>query len=167
MPVFSPELLQAATALLDDLAARELRLATVESCTGGLLAALLTEIPGSSRVIDRGFVTYSNEAKTDLVGVDPVLIMAHGAVSAQVATAMAQGGLERSAADFSIAVTGIAGPDGGSDSKPVGLVYLTSARREGEPLVREQRYRHPDRSAIRLGAVADALRLVREHMTKV
>lgn len=165
MSPFSPELMQAATTLLDDLAARELHLATVESCTGGLLSALLTEIPGSSRVVDRGFVTYSNAAKSEAVGVEPVLIMAHGAVSRQVAVALAEGGLERSVADIAVAVTGIAGPDGGSVTKPVGLVYLACARRDAETLVREQHYGDAGRSTIRLAAVADALRLVREQMS--
>jgi nicotinamide-nucleotide amidase len=164
MSLYSPELLQSAHALVVDLTARELRLVTAESCTGGLLAGLLTEIPGASRVLERGFVVYSNEAKAEAVGVEPVLIMAHGAVSAQVAVALAEGALERSAADIAVAITGVAGPDGGSEAKPVGLVHLAAARRDGPTLAREMRYGDRGRTAIRLAAVADALQLIREQI---
>src|SRR5262249_45856777 len=105
-------------------------IATAESCTGGLIAATLTEIAGSSDVVDRGFVTYSNEAKSDLLGVPATLIAEHGAVSAEVASAMAAGALNRSRAAIAVAVTGIAGPGGGSPEKPVGLVYIGLARRD-------------------------------------
>lgn len=162
MSLFALELYQAATALLDDLAARELRLVTVESCTGGLVAGLLTEVPGSSRVVDRGFVTYSNESKSDMVGVDPVLLMAHGAVSAQVASAMAEGVLEHCEADVAVAITGVAGPDGGTQAKPVGLVHFAVARRGMAAIHREKRYGSIGRQQIRLAAVAEALDLVRE-----
>jgi nicotinamide-nucleotide amidase len=164
MSLFSADLLQSAHALVGDLAARDVRLVTAESCTGGLLAGLLTEVPGASRVFERGFVVYSNEAKAEAVGVERVLIMAHGAVSAQVAIALAEGALERSAADISVAITGVAGPDGGSEAKPVGLVHLASARRVGPTLAREMRYGDPGRTAIRLAAVADALQLIREQL---
>lgn len=108
----------------------KLTIATAESCTGGLLAAYLTDLPGSSAWFDRGFVTYSNQAKTDLLGVPFTIIQEEGAVSQSVAQAMAQGALNRSAADIAIAVTGIAGPDGGSLEKPVGTVWLALATME-------------------------------------
>ena len=106
-----------------------LKLATAESCTGGLIAAILTEVPGSSDVFERGFVTYSNEAKTELLGVPAELIEKHGAVSEEVARAMASGALGHSRADIAVAVTGVAGPGGGTTAKPVGLVHLAAARR--------------------------------------
>lgn len=135
-------------------------LATAESCTGGLIAGLLTEIAGSSAVVDRGFVTYSNAAKTDLLGVDEALITANGAVSEPVARAMAEGALARSQADVAVAVTGIAGPGGGSAEKPVGLVHFALAA-GGRPTVHlERRYGDLGRSALRLAAVADALDLL-------
>lgn len=161
MNLFAPELYDVAVALLRDLAARNLHLVTVESCTGGLVSGLLTEVPGSSCVVDRGLVTYSNEAKSDLVNVDPVLIMAHGAVSAQVAIAMAEGALECSEADIAIAITGVAGPEGGTDVKPIGLVHFAAARRNAETLAREHKYGDIGRTEIRLAAVAEALHLVR------
>ena len=101
--------------------------ATVESCTGGMIAAAITDIAGSSAVLDRGFVTYSNEAKQDMVGVSPATLAAHGAVSYQTAIEMAEGALGRSRADIAVSVTGIAGPGGGSPEKPVGLVYMAVA----------------------------------------
>lgn len=109
-------------------------LATVESCTGGLISALLTDVPGSSDVFDRGFVTYSNDAKTMLVGVPAALIEAHGAVSHEVSVAMAEGGLARSKATFAVAITGIAGPGGGTPHHPVGLVHFALAC-HGKPTV--------------------------------
>lgn len=107
------------------------RIVTAESCTGGLLAGALTSIPGASAVLERGFITYSNESKVDLLGVEPDLLRDYGAVSLQVAEAMAQGALAYSLADAAVSVTGIAGPDGGSEIKPVGLVYFGLATREG------------------------------------
>lgn len=109
------------------------RVAVAESCTGGLVAAALTEVPGSSAVLDRGFVTYSNEAKTEMLGVSEDLIDTFGAVSIAVAWSMAQGALHRSQADVAVAITGVAGPDGGSDSKPVGTVVFACARRGEDP----------------------------------
>ncbi|MDQ4059666.1 MAG: CinA family protein [Pseudomonadota bacterium] len=136
-----------------------LRLATAESCTGGLIAAALTEVPGSSDVVDRGFVTYSNEAKRDLLGVPETLLAAHGAVSEPVARAMAEGALARSAADVAVAVTGVAGPGGGSAAKPVGLVHLAAARRGGPILHQEQRFGDVGRREIRVLTVEAALAL--------
>src|SRR5690349_9455733 len=106
------------------------KLATAESCTGGMVAAALTDIAGSSDVVERGFVTYSNEAKTELLGVPAAMIAAHGAVSAQVATAMVQGVLARAPVDLAVSVTGIAGPGGATSGKPVGLVYFGIMRKE-------------------------------------
>lgn len=150
-----------AARLLDELRTAGLRLASAESCTGGLIAAALTEIAGSSRVFERGFVTYSNEAKTELLGVGAALIEERGAVSAEVARAMALGGLEHSHADICIAVTGIAGPGGGSAEKPVGLVYLAAAKRNFECIVEERRFGEIGRDRVRELTVAAAFGLVR------
>lgn len=153
-------LLADAEALLAEFRRAELRLATAESCTGGLIAAALTAIPGSSDVVERGFVTYSNEAKSDLLGVDPALIARVGAVSAEVAEAMARGALARSRADVALAVTGIAGPGGGTATKPVGLVFLAGIRTGGEPRV-ERHLFGGDRTAVRLASVRSAFALAR------
>ena len=118
-------------------AARQVLCATAESCTGGLIIALLTDIPGSSSMVDRGFVTYSNEAKMDMLGVAKATLDAHGAVSAETAREMAAGALARSRASIALAVTGIAGPDGGTAEKPVGLVWFGVAV-EGQPVVVEK-----------------------------
>jgi nicotinamide-nucleotide amidase len=142
--------------LADALRSRGERLATAESCTGGLIAAACTDLAGSSDWFERGMVSYSNEAKTDLLGVDAALISAHGAVSEPVARAMAAGALARSNADWAVAVTGIAGPGGGSADKPVGLVWLAWCRRGGEP--QAERHVFPgDRAAVRGAPVARAL----------
>lgn len=149
-----------AAALLDAYAARELKIATAESCTGGLIAGLLTEIAGSSRVVERGFVSYSNEAKNELLGVPLPLIAAHGAVSEAVVRAMAEGALARSRADVAIAVSGVAGPGGGTATKPVGLVHLACARRGGATAHLEKRYGDCGRGEIRLMTIDDALSLL-------
>lgn len=139
---------------------RAWRIATVESCTGGLVAAALTDIAGSSDVFERGFVTYSNEAKTELVGVPAALIALHGAVSEQVARAMAEGGLAHSRADRAISVTGIAGPGGGSADKPVGLVHFALAHR-GRPTEHVRMvFADEGRAAIRQNAVRQALAML-------
>jgi nicotinamide-nucleotide amidase len=158
--MIDPATLQAAEALLADCRAAHLKLATAESCTGGLIAATLTAIAGSSDVVDRGFVTYSNEAKTALVGVAPELIEAHGAVSEKVARAMAEGALDRSLADIALSVTGVAGPGGGSAEKPVGLVWFGCAR-AGRPTVTESHILPGDRTEIRRATVARALQLAK------
>ena len=137
--------------------ANGLKVATAESCTGGLIAGALTEISGSSAVVDRGFVTYSNEAKVAMLGVETATLVAHGAVSRQTAIEMAEGAVAHSAADFAVAVTGIAGPIGGSVEKPVGLVHLAAAGRNGAMLHREMRYGDIGRSKIRLATVRTAL----------
>lgn len=151
-----------ARTIIADFTARGLKLATAESCTGGLTAGALTEIAGSSSVVDRGFVTYSNEAKIGMLGVEAGTLAAHGAVSRETAAEMAQGALSRSNADFAVAVTGIAGPSGGSAAKPVGLVHLAAAGRQGRLLHREMRYGDIGRGAVRLATVRTALDLLIE-----
>jgi nicotinamide-nucleotide amidase len=140
---------------------RKLRIATAESCTGGLVAGALTEIAGSSAVVERGFVTYSNEAKESMLGVPKSLIDRVGAVSKEVAVAMAEGALAHSPAELAVAVTGIAGPGGGTAAKPVGLVHIAAVRRGGTTRHVERRFADQGRSAIRLAAVRDALALLR------
>ena len=158
----TPDLRERAAALLKAYEGRSLMIATAESCTGGLVAALLTEIAGSSAVVERGFVTYSNEAKTELVGVPADLIAAHGAVSEPVARAMAEGALAHSRAHVAVAITGIAGPGGATAAKPVGLVHFGLARR-GAPVVHlERRYGDPGREIVRRRAVEDALGLLEQ-----
>ena len=137
-----------------------LRVATAESCTGGLVAAVLTDIPGSSDVFERGFVTYSNAAKTELLDVPVELIAKHGAVSREVAEAMARGALANSLADIAVAVTGVAGPGGGTSEKPVGLVHLAAAR-GGRVVHRPIRLGNIGRTQIREASVAEAFRLIR------
>jgi nicotinamide-nucleotide amidase len=158
--MFSAALTDEASRLLSELRRRSLKIATAESCTGGLIAGLLTEIPGASDVFERGFVTYSNAAKIGALGVDHALLLRHGAVSREVAEAMANGALRNSAADIAVAVTGIAGPDGGTPEKPVGLVYIGLAQRGAPAKAEEHRFGPLARSGIRLRTVEEALRLV-------
>ncbi|MCK5622954.1 MAG: CinA family protein [Alphaproteobacteria bacterium] len=148
-----------AGAVLDCAKAAGLKIATAESCTGGLIAASLTEIPGSADVFERGFVTYSNEAKIELLGVSASLITDPGAVSDLVARAMAEGALAQSRADIALAVTGIAGPGGGSADKPVGLVFIGTAKK-GDPTVVERHVFPGDRAGIRQATVRRALELL-------
>ncbi|MGV3555253.1 MAG: CinA family protein [Croceibacterium sp.] len=137
------------------------RIALAESCTGGLVAAALTEIPGSSAVLDRGFVTYSNEAKRELLGVSGDVIDAFGAVSIACVYAMAQGALARSNADVAVAISGIAGPEGGSEHKPVGTVVFARALRDSEEREAESKlFEGCDRSEVRLQATLCALELL-------
>jgi len=158
--MFAPALIERAAALLTLCRNRGLRLATAESCTGGLVAGLLTEIPGSSAVVERGFVVYSNLAKQEMLGVPESTLAEWGAVSEATARAMAAGALVHSAADLAVAVTGVAGPDGGTATKPVGLVHFASARRGGEPQGLERRFGPLSRGAIRLAAVETALEML-------
>jgi nicotinamide-nucleotide amidase len=153
-------LLGEAASLLDACRANGVRLATAESCTGGLIAAALTAIAGSSDVVERGFVTYSNEAKTEMLGVPADLIASVGAVSEPVAQRMADGALRQSHADIAVSVTGVAGPGGGSAEKPVGLVCFGLARR-GAAIASEQHVFPGDRTAIREATVARAFALIR------
>ena len=157
--IFPSALLAEAEALLAACRTAGLRIVTAESCTGGLIAGLLTEIPGSSDVVERGMVVYSNAAKSAQLGVPAALIATHGAVSEPVARAMAEGALVHAEADLSIAVTGVAGPGGGSAEKPVGLVHFASARR-GHPTLHEQRIFPGDRAEIRLASVAFGVHLL-------
>lgn len=153
---------RAARRVLDLCRARGLHIATAESCTGGLVASALTEIAGSSDVIDCGFVTYSNEAKHKLLGVPTATLNRHGAVSRQTALAMAKGALNHSQADLAVSITGIAGPGGGSKRKPVGLVYFTAASRDGRRLARRRRFGKIGRARVRLRSVAEALALLEQ-----
>jgi len=139
---------------------KELTIATAESCTGGLIAGVLTEIAGSSAVVDRGFVTYSNAAKTEMIGVPAALIERVGAVSQEVALAMAAGALAKSGADLTVAVTGIAGPGGGSVDKPVGLVHFAVMRRGAPARHAVHVFADRDRAGVRSATVAEALRLL-------
>ncbi|MBN9553370.1 MAG: CinA family protein [Alphaproteobacteria bacterium] len=162
--MFPQALLSQAEALLAVARNKAVHIATAESCTGGLIVGLLTEVPGSSDVVERGFVTYSNEAKEELLGVPRALLAAHGAVSAPVAQAMADGALKYSRAQLSIAVTGIAGPGGGSAEKPVGLVYIAAAHAPGDIVVKEYRFGDIGRDAVRMATVREALNLLRERL---
>ncbi len=162
--MFSPALLLLAKTVLDAARAKKLHIATAESCTGGLIAGLLTEIPGSSDVLERGFVTYSNQAKEELLDVPQALIAEHGAVSEAVARAMAEGASANSPAQLAVAVTGIAGPDGGTNAKPVGLVHMAAHRKGRETLHEERRFGDIGRTEVRLKTVKAALELLRRLM---
>jgi nicotinamide-nucleotide amidase len=162
MLMLPPDLIVQADAILDNFRRRGLKLATAESCTGGLVAALLTEIAGSSDVVERGFVTYSNAAKHEMLGVPEAMLAEHGAVSEAVARAMAEGALIHSNADISVSITGVAGPGGGSAAKPVGLVHFAAARRGGAVVHRECRFGDIGRRAVRLKSVEVALALLRQ-----
>ena len=157
-----PETTIAVTALLKLFKECGLTIATAESCTGGLLAAALTSVSGSSAVVERGFVTYTNVAKTQSLGVPHSLLNAHGAVSAEVARAMAEGALARSNADVSISITGIAGPGGAVPGKPVGLVHFGLAREHMRTQTVERRFGAIGRDGIRAASVAFALDLLRQ-----
>ncbi|MEW5962937.1 MAG: CinA family protein [Pseudomonadota bacterium] len=159
--MLDPLLVRTAAELLDDLRARGLRLATVESCTGGLVAGVLTEVAGSSDVFECGFVTYSNDAKVQLIGVSRETLDRYGAVSEAVAREMAAGALAHSRADIAVAITGIAGPGGGSRDKPVGLVHMAAKRRDGKATHEAYRFGDVGRSEVRRLAVSAALTLVR------
>jgi nicotinamide-nucleotide amidase len=154
--------IEQATALLELCRRKKLRIATAESCTGGLIAATLTEIPGSSDVVDRGFVTYSNAAKQAMLGVPAATLDQFGAVSRETAEAMATGALANAPAELVVSVTGIAGPGGGSADKPVGLVHFAAAARGGGLIHREHRYGDIGRSEVRNASVVEALDMLRE-----
>jgi nicotinamide-nucleotide amidase len=159
--MFEAETLTLAQSVLEAFRSRNWRLATVESCTGGLVAGALTAIAGSSDVVERGFVTYSNEAKAELLGVPSEIIAAHGAVSAETAAAMAQGAVARAPVDLAISVTGVAGPGGATPTKPVGLVLFGLARRDGTCRT-ERRVFDGDRAAVRQAALQVALALLED-----
>jgi nicotinamide-nucleotide amidase len=157
--VFEAETLTLAQSALDACRARGWHLATAESCTGGLVAGALTAIAGSSDVVERGFVTYSNKAKSELLGVPPETIATHGAVSPETTAAMARGAVARAPVDLAISVTGVAGPGGGNAAKPVGLVFVGLARRDGSCRT-ERHVFDGDRAAVREAALRVALRLI-------
>jgi nicotinamide-nucleotide amidase len=157
-----PELLSAAQALLDICRRNKLRITAAESCTGGLLTATLTEIPGSSDVLDSGFVTYSNEAKTAMVGVAASTLERHGAVSRETAEAMARGALAAAGVDLAASITGIAGPGGATAGKPVGLVHLAAAARDGRLVHRKRNFGDIGRAQVRRAAVLEALGMLQE-----
>jgi nicotinamide-nucleotide amidase len=158
--MFPDRVLVLANALVAEARAKRLKIATAESCTGGLIAGALTEIPGASEVVDRGFVVYSNAAKTKLLSVRAAVIMRHGAVSEEVARAMAEGALKNSAADIAVSCTGIAGPTGGSAQKPIGLVHLAAARTGETTLAEECRFGDIGRGEIRMRSVEAGLKLL-------
>lgn len=160
MSLFPADIEALAQRVVSDFSALGLMVSTAESCTGGLIAGALTEIAGSSAVVDRGFVTYTNDAKMDMLGVGAETLASFGAVSRQTALQMVHGALFRSRADFAVAVTGIAGPGGGSPDKPVGLVHLAAKSRSGKILHREMRYGEIGRTAIRLATVKTALEML-------
>lgn len=149
-----------AKAVIDKAGADGAMVATAESCTGGLITAALTDVPGSSAVVDRGFVTYTNEAKNEMLGVPMMLIETHGAVSGEVAQAMAQGAILNSNADVTVSVTGIAGPGGGCAEKPVGLVWFGVAAREGITKMERREFPAGSRDYVRTKAVETALLLL-------
>ena len=154
------ELSEQAQALLDLCRSKRLKIAAAESCTGGLVAATLTEIAGSSDVFERGFVTYSNEAKQAMLGVPETTLASHGAVSRETAEAMAKGALAHAPVDLAVSITGIAGPGGATAGKPVGLVHLAAASRRGALIHHERRYGDIGRAQVRRAAVVDALAML-------
>jgi nicotinamide-nucleotide amidase len=156
------DIVEAAKRLLDICKRKNFKIATVESCTAGLVAGTLTEIPGTSSILDRGFVTYSNAAKQDMVGVSAATLKAHGAVSWQTAEEMVRGALARAPVDLAVSVTGIAGPDGGSADKPVGLVFFAAGSRSGQLVKAEKRYGAIGRSEVRKQSVLQAFRMLHD-----
>src|SRR6201987_2893479 len=151
-----------ARTLLDLCRSRRLMIATAESCTGGLVAGTLTDIPGSSDVIDRAFVTYSNDAKRAMLGVNAMTLATFGAVSKETEKQMAVGALERAGVDLAVSITGIAGPGGATPGKPVGLVHFAAAARDGRIIHRECRFGAIGRTTVRLRSVVEALRMLME-----
>jgi nicotinamide-nucleotide amidase len=156
------EMRDAAITLLDLCKARHLTVATAESCTGGLLAAALTDIPGSSAVVDRGFVTYTNESKQQMIGVPPPTIEKYGAVSRETAEAMAKGALTHAQVDLAVSITGIAGPGGATPGKPIGLVHFAAASRSGPLVHHEGQFGDIGRGEVRRRSVLQAMAMLRE-----
>lgn len=154
------DLIHQAAGLIDRCRAHGIKLAAAESCTGGLVMVCLTEVPNASDVVDRGFVTYSNAAKTDVLAVPTDLIRRHGAVSEEVARAMAKGAVDRSAADIAVAVTGIAGPSGGTAEKPVGLVHIAATHRNGRCEHIRCLFGDVGRTGVRYRSVEQAFKLI-------
>lgn len=162
--MFAFEITALASLVLDEARARQLRITTAESCTGGLVAAALTAIAGSSDVFERGFVTYSNRAKAEMLGVPGDLIADLGAVSEPVVRMMAEGALEAANAHVSVAITGVAGPGGGSPMKPVGIVHFATARSNGPILHRVEHFAGMDRDSVRMASLVTALEMLRERL---
>jgi len=162
--MFTSSLLRLAEVVIAEARAQKLRIATAESCTGGLIGGLLTEIPGSSEVFDRGFIVYSNRAKSDMLGVPGDLIADMGAVSEAVSRAMAEGAVENSNAHLAVAVTGIAGPGGGTKMKPIGLVHIAAARENRSILHEAHRFGDIGRTEVRIKTVEAALEMLRRMM---
>ena len=159
------ELVARATELLDLCRTKRLKIAAVESCTGGLVAATLTEIAGSSDVFERGFVTYSNEAKQAMVGVTSATLASHGAVSRETAEAMASGALAHAPVHLAVSITGIAGPGGAVPGKPVGLVHFAAASHAGRLIARERNYGDIGRTQVRRASVIEALDMLHDLAT--
>ncbi|MEI6574043.1 MAG: CinA family protein [Alphaproteobacteria bacterium] len=156
-----------AAKLVQAASTKRVMIATAESCTGGLVSAAITDIAGSSAIFDRGFVTYSNEAKAELLGVSPSLIDQHGAVSKNVASAMAEGALKNTRASISVALTGIAGPGGGSVEKPVGLVHIATSVKDSDTIHFEKHFGNISRDEIRRAAVEAALEALLERVETI
>ena len=152
----------AAKALLDICTKKKLTLATAESCTGGLVAATISEIAGSSLVLDRGFITYSNSAKQQMLGVMPATIDIYGAVSTECAEEMAKGALAHASVDLAVSITGIAGPTGAVPGKPIGLVYFCAASRSGRVIAHDRKYGDIGRANVRRESVLQALAMLQE-----
>ena len=160
MSLFPGDIIALSTGIIEEFSARGLTIATAESCTGGLIAGALTDIAGSSAVVDRGFVTYSNTAKHEMIGVREETLAQFGAVSRETALEMVEGALKAAGTSLAVAVTGIAGPGGGSPEKPVGLVHLAAASKTGKLIHREMRFGDLGRTAIRLATVRTALEML-------
>jgi len=160
--MFDDEIVTAVNALLEVCKAKKLMVATAESCTGGLVAAAISEISGSSLVLDRGFVTYSNEAKQQMLGVTPATIDVYGAVSKECADEMAKGALAHAQVDLAVSITGIAGPTGAVPGKPIGLVYFCAAARSGRVIAQDCRFGGIGRTKVRRASVLQALSMLRE-----
>ncbi|MBB4507588.1 nicotinamide-nucleotide amidase [Rhizobium leguminosarum] len=164
MSLFPDDILSTAEAIIRDFTAAGLMISTAESCTGGLIAGALTAISGSSAVVDRGFITYTNSAKIEMLGVQTETLLRFGAVSEETARQMVHGALFRSRAEIAVAVTGIAGPVGGSAEKPVGLVHLAAKSRAGALIHRQMLYGDIGRSEVRLATIRTALEMVRSFL---
>lgn len=162
MPMLDDDIVDAAKKLLDICRRKELTIATAESCTAGLVAGTLSEVPGVSSMLERGFITYSNQAKQEMLGVPAATLDAHGAVSRETAEAMAKGALAHAPVDLAISVTGVAGPDGGSADKPVGLVHFGGASRSGQLVHVEKRFGNPGRAEVRKRSVLQAFVMLHE-----
>ncbi|RWY88433.1 CinA family protein [Rhizobium leguminosarum] len=165
MSLFPQDIISTAEAIIRDFKAAGLMISTAESCTGGLIAGALTDISGSSAVVDRGFVTYTNSAKVEMLGVQAETLLRFGAVSEETARQMVHGALFRSRAEIAVAVTGIAGPGGGSAEKPVGLVHLAAKSRAGALVHRKMFYGDIGRGEVRLATIRTALEMVRSLYT--